>query len=266
MANNVQWIKIKVGMFDGDSFKRIKRAKIGGLSYRDKLTAVWFELLDLAGKSNSDGFLINNNEIAYSTYDDIAIMLDREEKEIELCIQFFISEKMVEIINDIYHLTNWCNYQNVAGLEKIREQRNIAQAKWRKKQKLLNSNNVDTTVDTTNHLPSIIELELELDIKESTTSSTKEKAKRFIPPTLKEVESYCLERKNGVDCERFIDFYTSKNWYVGKNKMKDWKACVRTWEAKDKEKNKGNESYAKHQYTEEQLKNVLSDFDNWEDK
>ena len=53
MAENVQWIRLKVGMFDGNSFKKIKRAKIGGVSYRDKLTAVWFELLDLAGGSQN---------------------------------------------------------------------------------------------------------------------------------------------------------------------------------------------------------------------
>lgn len=55
-------------------------------------------------------------------------------------------------------------------------------------------------------------------------------AKRFQPPTLEEVKAYCLERKNNVDPERFIDYYTSNGWVVGKNKMKDWKAAVRTWE------------------------------------
>lgn len=52
----------------------------------------------------------------------------------------------------------------------------------------------------------------------------------FVVPTLDEVKLYCLERKNNINAENFIDFYTSKNWYIGKNKMKDWKACVRTWE------------------------------------
>lgn len=55
-------------------------------------------------------------------------------------------------------------------------------------------------------------------------------AKRFQPPTLEEVKAYCLERKNNVDPERFIDYYTSNGWLVGKTKMKDWKAAVRTWE------------------------------------
>ena len=136
MADNVQWIRLKVGMFDGNSFKRIKRAKIGGVSYRDKLTAVWFELLDLAGKSNANGYLIDNNEIAYHSFEDIAVMLDRDEKEIELCMGFFITEKMVEIIDDTYLLTNFMQYQNQEGLEKIREQKRLRQARWRERKAL----------------------------------------------------------------------------------------------------------------------------------
>lgn len=54
-----------------------------------------------------------------------------------------------------------------------------------------------------------------------------------IPPTLEEVSAYCEERHNNIDPQVFIDFYESKGWYVGKNKMKDWKACVRTWERSD---------------------------------
>ena len=45
-----------------------------------------------------------------------------------------------------------------------------------------------------------------------------------------EVRAYCQERGNNVDAERFIDYYTSNGWKVGKNPMKDWKAAVRTWE------------------------------------
>lgn len=52
----------------------------------------------------------------------------------------------------------------------------------------------------------------------------------FVPPTIDEVKAYCLERNNSVDAEKWFDFYSSKGWMVGKNKMKDWKACVRTWE------------------------------------
>lgn len=61
----------------------------------------------------------------------------------------------------------------------------------------------------------------------------KEKEIRFIKPTIEEVQNYCKERNNNINAEYFIDYYQSKNWMIGKNKMKDWKACIRTWEKKD---------------------------------
>jgi len=60
------------------------------------------------------------------------------------------------------------------------------------------------------------------------------KSSRFTPPTLQDVSNYCLERNNNVDPNRFIDWNESKGWLVGKSKMKDWKAAVRTWENRDK--------------------------------
>lgn len=56
------------------------------------------------------------------------------------------------------------------------------------------------------------------------------KEKRFVPPTLEEVVAYCLERQRGVDPQRWLDYYQSKGWMIGKNRMKDWRAAVRTWE------------------------------------
>ena len=56
---------------------------------------------------------------------------------------------------------------------------------------------------------------------------------KFTPPTLEEVRAYCEERGNGIDPQRFIDHYASVGWKVGRNAMKDWRACVRTWERRD---------------------------------
>jgi hypothetical protein len=60
--------------------------------------------------------------------------------------------------------------------------------------------------------------------------SPRKKTTRFVPPTVKDVQAYCNERGNRVNPEAFVDFYSAKGWMVGKNKMKDWKAAVRTWE------------------------------------
>ena len=83
-------------------------------------------------------------------------------------------------------------------------------------------NDTDTDTDT-----DIKKKDISKDISQK---EKKEKSKRFLVPCLEDVKAYCQERKNQIDPEQFIDFYTAKDWYLGKNKMKDWKAAVRTWE------------------------------------
>ena len=87
------------------------------------------------------------------------------------------------------------------------------------------------------------------DINRYKTKTKKEKdisndisKKSFAPPTIDEVREYCQSRNNFVDPERFIDFYSAKGWMVGKNKMKDWKAAVRTWERNDGRKASSSQS------------------------
>lgn len=65
------------------------------------------------------------------------------------------------------------------------------------------------------------------DIKESVRAS-------FKAPTLDEIRVYCQERKNAVDPERFLNYYTANGWRVGRNPMKDWRAAVRNWERTEK--------------------------------
>ena len=80
------------------------------------------------------------------------------------------------------------------------------------------------------------------DKKVKKDNKEREKKKRFSPPTVQEVAKYISEKNYSVDAQNFIDFYTSKNWYVGKNKMKDWKASVRLWESRNKKENYYDES------------------------
>jgi hypothetical protein len=60
-----------------------------------------------------------------------------------------------------------------------------------------------------------------------------DKGVKFKIPTINEIKVYCNERKNDVDPDKWFNFYKSKGWMVGKNKMKDWKAAIRTWEKKE---------------------------------
>jgi hypothetical protein len=71
----------------------------------------------------------------------------------------------------------------------------------------------------------------------SVIKTNTEKSKRFIPPTLQEVENYCFDRMNNISPQHFIDHYTSNGWLVGKNKMKDWQSAIRNWERTNKQFN-----------------------------
>lgn len=84
-----------------------------------------------------------------------------------------------------------------------------------------------TLQEDSRNTPVILPFETETETKTETETETKG---GFIPPELSEVSAYCQERKNNVDPQTWIDFYTAKGWMIGKNKMKDWKAAVRTWE------------------------------------
>lgn len=104
MADNVQWIKLRIGIFDDYNFKKMKRAKLNDKSIRDKLTAVWFEFLDLASQSKNKGYILKDIE-------DIAVMLDREEDEIRNCVDFYIKNKMLYAHENGLYITNF-GYKN----------------------------------------------------------------------------------------------------------------------------------------------------------
>lgn len=79
--------------------------------------------------------------------------------------------------------------------------------------------------------------------KETESNDSAKKNSRFCPPTVEEVQAYISEKGYCIDPETFVNFYESKGWYVGKNKMKNWRAAVSTWQKNQKER---NENYRNH--------------------
>lgn len=76
------------------------------------------------------------------------------------------------------------------------------------------------------------------------------KRKTFQKPTIDEIQEYCYKRNNYIDAHTFYDFYESKDWMIGKNKMKDWQACIRTWEQRQPKKQKNIPEWFNKQITE----------------
>ena len=101
------------------------------------------------------------------------------------------------------------------------------------------SKQIDCRVITLVNVPSKEKLSDNTNINITNTNLTDSNKKAFFKkPTLDEVKNYCILRKNNIEAEAFIDFYESKDWKIGKNKMKNWKACVRTWESREAKKPK----------------------------
>jgi len=101
-----------------------------------------------------------------------------------------------------------------------------ASAKARADKKLQSATGVE-------HVLKSVATEVQRNSTNKTEQNRTEQSKiksRFAPPTQEEVASYCLERNNGVDSVKWFNFYSAKGWMIGKTKMKDWKAAVRTWE------------------------------------
>ena len=110
------------------------------------------------------------------------------------------------------------------------------------------SKEILTRVITLVNTPSKEKLTDNTNINITNTNLTDSNKKAFFKkPTLDEVKNYCILRKNNIEAEAFIDFYESKGWQIGKEKMKSWKACVRTWENRDNNlKTKGMSKIHQH--------------------
>lgn len=111
-------------------------------------------------------------------------------------------------------------------------------------------NLISSTIEQNNS--SIKEIHL---LNNSIICGNMEKKKKFIKPTIDEIKSYCQERNNNIDAEKFIDYYESNGWKVGRNSMKDWKACIRTWEKNNEQKLTNMKSYkSTYERSQEALK------------
>ena len=217
---DVKWIKLSVDIFDNRKIKQIEQMPEG-----DSLIVIWLKLLVLAGSTNDQGLVYFTREIPY-TEQLLSNEFHRPLPIIQLALRTFQQFHMIEIVEDLIHISNWEKYQNIEGMDKIREQTRKRVANYREKQKLLGNATSNVTVTQGNATDIDIDKDKELDIDKE---STVRKRTRFTPPTVDEVRAYCSEHGYRVDAERFVAYYESNGWRVGRNPMKDWRAAVRTW-------------------------------------
>lgn len=250
---DIQWIKIVTDIFDNRKIRLLEKMPEG-----DSIIVIWFKLLCLAGQTNDNGLIYLTREVPY-TPEMLADGFNRPLSTVKMALLTFERFGMIEVVNDVIMLPSWEKYQNVDGMERIREQTRKRVALHRAKQKALAlpSGNVTgnvtgnenvtpgNTIDKDKDID--IDTDIEIEVEEKSTAEMPggppgvitpdpkpaKTTTRFIPPTLEEVRAYCQERGSTINPDKFHAYYQSVNWYRGKTKIKDWKACVRTWESKE---------------------------------
>lgn len=218
MAENKKYfyLKLKDTFFDSEEMKLLETMQNG-----EKYQNVYLKLCLLSLKN--EGALLFKNLIPYNIEmlsKILRVDIDTMKTSIELFTQIGLLTVMdtgVIYMNDIQSLIG----RSSTEAERIK--------KYREK---LSTKNVQMLQNCTPKIEIELDTEIEKDIDIETEKGQAPKPKKttFQKPTIEEIREYCQERKNNVDPQRFFDFYESKGWFVGKSKMKDWKASVRTWE------------------------------------
>lgn len=132
-----------------------------------------------------------------------------------------------------------------------------ASKRWEDSKAIANDNNgiaKDSKVIANDNKNAVTVTDTDTVIKEISPKGDTKKSSRFSPPTIQEVQAYALEMGyTSFGAERFVDFYKSKGWMVGKNKMKDWKAAVRNWAKNERAAPKidPKKEFAQREYTQE---------------
>jgi predicted phage replisome organizer len=181
----VKWIKVSTDMFDGS--RKIKQIEM--MPEGDTILVIWLKLLLLAGNVNDGGAIYLTPEIPY-TEEMLATELRRPLNTVKMALAVFERFGMIEIVDDILHLSAWEKYQSVDKLAEIREQNRLRQKKWYDKQKALTASNDTPNVrsNATVTLPNAVEEEGEEDKEKeshSFTHSAREEAKmKYLGGTL----------------------------------------------------------------------------------
>lgn len=196
---DVKWVKLTVNMFDNRKIKHLRKLPDG-----NNIVLIWVMLLTMAGRCNAGGMIFLTENIPYTTK-MLADELDFEENTVALALNALEQFNMIVTDNGYFTIAGWEEYQNIEGMEKIREQNRLRQQKWYDKQKALQAPNVIPNVRLTQ--PNAIDIDKEEDIK--TKIKEKEKKEKTSP---KETNTTLFERI-------YLDYCLSENLI---SKLREW--------------------------------------------
>ncbi len=242
---DIKWIKITTDMFDNRKIKHLRKLPEG-----NNIVLIWVMLLTMAGRCNSGGLIFLTENIPY-TPKMLADELDFEENTVQLALKALEQFNMIVTDGNFFTIAGWEEYQNVEGLDKIREQTRQRVAAHREKQKLLSSRNVTCNATVTDSNATDIDIDKdiegdkdkEIDIKKSSAKAsakpTRHKYGQYKNVLLSDEDMEKLKAEFPADweqrIERLSEYIESKG-----AKYKNHLATIRSWARKEKK------PYAKH--------------------
>ncbi len=237
MASDVKWIKITTDMFDNRKIKHLRRLPDG-----NNIVLIWVMLLTMAGRCNAGGMIFLTENIAY-TPKMLADELGFEENTVRLALEALEQFNMVVTDAACLRIAGWEEYQNIEGLDKIREQNRIRQKKWYDKQKALPEPNVRNDVSITQPNATEEERESDEDIRnKNNISSSTAKSKKPVKHKYGEYNNVLLTdneldklKAEYPDLDDRIERLSAYIASHGKS-YKSHYATIRNWARKDAEK------------------------------
>jgi predicted phage replisome organizer len=216
-------------MFDNRKIKHLRRLPDG-----NNIVLIWVMLLTMAGRCNSNGMIFLTENIPYTTK-MLADELDFEENTVILALEALERMNMVVTTgNGIFTIAGWDEYQNIEGMEKIREQNRIRQKKWYEKQKALP--NVNPNVSITQPNATDIDIEEDKDKEKDKKKIKKHKYGEYSNVLLSddELEKLKSEFPDWQDRIERLSSYMASTGKPYKNHL----ATIRNWAKKDKVQSK----------------------------
>ena len=201
----VKWIKITTDMFDNRKIRHLRRLPDG-----NNIVLIWVMLLTMAGRCNSGGMIFLTENIPY-TPKMLADELDFEENTVQLALKALEQLNMIVTNDGYFAIAGWEEYQNIDGLEKIKEQNRLRKRKQREKEKLLENPSRDVTGQVTQCHATDIEEDKEVDIEEEPVKIDKnDKIDKSVPlhtPTALTRE--LIKAEYISECDIYIDEYNA---------------------------------------------------------
>lgn len=162
--SEITWIKLKTDMFENQKIKLIEALPEG-----DTILVIWIKLLTYAGRTNANGFILINEDIALSV-EEMSIVFSRPLNIVRLALEAFKRYGMILILDDVVRIKNWEAYQNTEGMERAKQLNSERQRKFREKQKLelpppSNESNVTVTLRNAIDIDKELDKDKEKDIK-----------------------------------------------------------------------------------------------------